>query len=785
MYYKKRKIVTIMKKLSKRIISYLPVFFLILFPFLFFYPVFAGKMILVGDFSGSDLMDLHYPFKQSLHEAYTNGRLPLWESNLSLGFPLAAEGQSGPFYPLNIILSFLATEWALQISIISVFVVCLLGTYLYAKTLKLSKFEAVFAAVTFSFSAFFVTRIKHLNLIAVSAWLPFAFFSIRKFFQKKNAGYSLLTGTFFAFMFLAGHPQMAFYCIFVSLLYIIFEAFSAFKRNKDPMIFPKTLTFIFFSVILAAGLSAIQLLPTFEFIQHTARGQFHILNAAAYPFRLTDLANFISPFGRGNPATATYRANIALEGVFWENANYIGLLGIVLAVAGAFFIIKERSSTKRVYFFFLGLASFSLLTMLGTATFVFPFLWDNIPGFNFFRFPNRFNLFLLFSLSLIAAKTSGKLVNNLTSLKTKTKDEDKSPRDDEVRLTWPLDRGRTFAILIIITLLDLFVFANTYIGYADKDKFTKTPKFTEKIKSDERVRLYSITQHLQSPYQAAGWKDEGAVEAITAVREAIPPDNNILFNIDSFNDRGWFEGGLSLARRDRVEKYLLNENQDQVLTGKLLGLFNVKYIITFNDYLGVVIYKEDEIELSQDFATTLKLFRNDQVLPRVYYTPEALVVENEDEAFNQITSLEHFGPRTVILEDHPKILPGNFTGSLDNFKEENKVEIANYQNTQVEIKAKINDHGFLVLNDIFYPGWKAYLCNTEQRDECEETQILRANYLVRAVELEPGNYTVLFKYQPQSFNIASIITLSTIAAAVATSSTLAARRLINKRAKSK
>ncbi len=54
--------------------------------------------------------------------------------------------------------------------------------------------------------------------------------------------------------------------------------------------------------------------------------------------------------------------------------------------------------------------------------------------------------------------------------------------------------------------------------------------------------------------------------------------------------------------------------------------------------------------------------------------------------------------------------------------------------------------GFLVLTDVFYPGWKAFLDGVE-------TPILRANYAFRAVRVPQGAHSVVFRYEPLSFTL--------------------------------
>ena len=60
-----------------------------------------------------------------------------------------------------------------------------------------------------------------------------------------------------------------------------------------------------------------------------------------------------------------------------------------------------------------------------------------------------------------------------------------------------------------------------------------------------------------------------------------------------------------------------------------------------------------------------------------------------------------------------------------------------------------------MLSDTYYPGWRASV------DE-KPCKIYRADYVLRAVYLEPGKHIVKFTYDPFSFKIGMIVTLGTI-----------------------
>lgn len=67
--------------------------------------------------------------------------------------------------------------------------------------------------------------------------------------------------------------------------------------------------------------------------------------------------------------------------------------------------------------------------------------------------------------------------------------------------------------------------------------------------------------------------------------------------------------------------------------------------------------------------------------------------------------------------------------------------ILRYANTEVDIAVEAPAGGFLVLNDIWYPWWRA-------RVDGQPTAILKANVLFRAVALAPGMHRVQFTFEP-------------------------------------
>jgi hypothetical protein len=129
------------------------------------------------------------------------------------------------------------------------------------------------------------------------------------------------------------------------------------------------------------------------------------------------------------------------------------------------------------------------------------------------------------------------------------------------------------------------------------------------------------------------------------------------------------------------------------------------------------------------------VYENPEALPR------ALVVSNYQIAdFGDLirNGWPDINPRrTVLLEHLPPMLPR----SADSKAVAGRARIRRYGNTEIDIEADAPDGGFLVLNDVWHPWWRAEL-------DGHPTEILKANVLFRAVEVGPGVHRVHFAFEP-------------------------------------
>ena len=83
---------------------------------------------------------------------------------------------------------------------------------------------------------------------------------------------------------------------------------------------------------------------------------------------------------------------------------------------------------------------------------------------------------------------------------------------------------------------------------------------------------------------------------------------------------------------------------------------------------------------------------------------------------------------------------------------EGGVEFISESNNRLQLLVKAPESTFLVLNDTYFPGWKAFV-------DGKKTKIYRADYTFRAIPLNAGTHRVEFVYDPLSFKLGAAISI--------------------------
>jgi O-antigen/teichoic acid export membrane protein len=288
-----------------------------------------------------------------------------------------------------------------------------------------------------------------------------------------------------------------------------------------------------------------------------------------------------------------------------------------------------------------------------------------------------------------------------------------------------------------LLVLDLFTFGHGFHAAADPALLDYTPPVVEFLKQD--TSLWRLTT-----FDPRGDKKTF--------------DANAAWLFDLQDVRG-YDSLFTAQYRDYMQ---VIDVQDELLYNRiaplrhwsgldspLLDMLNVKYVLT--EFSDERLDKSPKYRLvyQQD---ALQVYENLGAMPRAYLMDTACTHVTTD----PLATMQQVDPRqTVIVEprDSPASLPA--TGATCT---PGPAAVTRYTANEVFIDAQPVGASWLVLADSYFPGWKAFV-RPQGGDESGETElhIARVAGNFRGVTLEPGAWTVRFKYSPNSVKIGAFV----------------------------
>jgi hypothetical protein len=153
------------------------------------------------------------------------------------------------------------------------------------------------------------------------------------------------------------------------------------------------------------------------------------------------------------------------------------------------------------------------------------------------------------------------------------------------------------------------------------------------------------------------------------------------------------------------------------------------------------------------------LYTNKAALPRAFLVGAAEVLTAT--AIPARIAERDFDPRrAVLLEQAP---PPGFEGPTGDAPATSPgaATIVRYRNESVDIEARMDRPGWLVLGDVNYPGWAVEV-------DGRAAPLYTAYYVLRAVPLPAGTHSVHFYFRPASALLGGAVSLLALLAAVVT-----------------
>jgi hypothetical protein len=683
------------------------------------------------------------PQIEKAHLEVSSGQLPLWDANVLLGAPLAADSPAGLADPLTWPLVAAPTPgvwdaWLLFRLLTAGLLCTLLACYL-----GLGLLPSTVAGLIFMMSGVFQLRTTTIQT-SVMAMLPLVVLAVEACIRRPSRWSSGLLGLAIALSVLAGMPEESFICLgFATVYFVVRFAVGWFGKHPFPRL---RVTYAAVGGALVGLLLSLPLLiPFAEYVglavtQHAAGSSVGLLTE--HPRQLLSLvgphwnvighqvgdlateppvdnwfgvgAILLALLGLG--ATSLPRSTRVLLAVsavgveaktvgvpgflnqlvgkapvldriaFWAYGGVIVSLCVAL-LAGAGL---QRLETRQISFRHVAIAT--ILILGGVAILAPIFLegtairWDQVAV-----------------TATVLAVVAGAAVYS-------------GPNVAWHRTWIPLVAGAAVVVELILLASPELPLAQSYNPLSP----TPTTAYLERVDPSGTGRTYSATAILYpTTNQAFDLDDIRDLDALYIDRSY---EYLKLFVTPSITDR--FDG-LPPSTADYVDN-------------PFFDALNVEYILVAppvsNNAAGL---PAGQFKLATVAADGVGIYRNLDAAPRAQVVFDASKAGSESDAIAQMSDAS-FDPMTqAVVEAGPSTqVPSHQAAPV-------AASIEMYQDDEVVIRTTTSEPGTLVLADAFYPGWVAEL-------DGRPAPIYATDLALRGVIVPAGTHTIVMRYQPAS-----------------------------------
>ncbi len=501
---------------------------------------------------------------------------------------------------------------------------------------------------------------------------------------------------------------------------------------------------------------------------------------------------------------------------FVESSVYIGLAPLMLSLLGAASAFRRASARPGLpAIFFIILAGLSLLFIFGTPAYAL--LYYGLPGINQLHSPFRWKIPLTLALAVLAAVGFEHSVNGTDRLGRFTRALCGAGIAGgalavvaviAVRSFWPSFSARFVSAWSSSELAaQRFPSAEAWFSFMGGNVVAFGLLLAAScLLIGWRLRPSRINPHIRSAAligllaldMCIAWRGfnpavdpallaetPAAIKFLQSDGDAV--DGQKLWRVTSYEPPGRFSktananmlwpfgiqdirGYDSIIPRQYADYQKLIQPQGDLLYNRiapitthvaldspLIDLLGVKYVLT--EY--TIETPGYELAFEQP---GMRIYRNSRVMPRAYSMPDASTLAPSPGSSHQNwfgDAIQQYDPRRYVIvdsEDDPRNCAAQASCAAANAAELQSAVITVYRNNDVWIDAQLSSGEWLILNDSYFPGWRAWVRPQGGDDASErEVAVHRVNGNFRGVRLDaaglPANTavaTVRFRYSPDS-----------------------------------
>ena len=719
----------------------------------------------------SDLVTIYYPWLSFSSE--TEGPLALWNPYSFLGSPLLANAQNGILFPPNWL--YFALPFGAASIVVAIAKMAFAGafTFLFYRRLGLHEQASLLGALAYMLGGHFIAWFGYPTAYPLVA-LPFVFWALEGICSTRPLTHLPWACLAYGLLMVGGQPQSSFLIAVASLLYFILRA--------RPRFYP----LLPLALLVGFCLAAPQLLPFLEYLNESAAGHLRgSLGWKDYPWY--SVASWMNPRFFGDPSHDNFWGFSSVMG----EAMYFGSIPLcfvtvglgrkwsrpmcgILAVLAFGLVGLYLPSLRKPYLMVPLLANIDnnkLVTLVSFGLISFAAL-----GFD--RFVNGSDgrrVYVSWHLSVAAwtVVVGAALMQFRSAIRVLglTRFEGAELLLHGVFLfcamvllrLWRTGRWsaqRAGSGLILLTTLDLFrVWGSYYPSYPAAYAKPRSTSLEFLKRNIGLARFYGLDAELPPEisllyripdargydgltplryYRVLGEIDPGVHDLIE--RFARNPPAAGAWRSDTLFRRSLQPVLTSadpkvVAALRRLDYW--SNDITRITRPHLLSVLGIRFILAAPNSalprsLGFELVHSSDAEV----------WENKDALPRAFIATHPVLTANDADALEQIADPGFPFQRTALVFVAGDSARG--TGALSDDARIEPVSIVQYSPRSVELTTESSSGGWLVLCDLFYPGWEA-------RVDGKPTPIMPANYVFRAVELPAGKHVVSFRYRPPSF----------------------------------
>ncbi len=319
-----------------------------------------------------------------------------------------------------------------------------------------------------------------------------------------------------------------------------------------------------------------------------------------------------------------------------------------------------------------------------------------------------------------------------------------------------LSKGFLIGSVIVFSLFDFYM-VDRYIIHPEEFRKAEQLSILRKRKSyDEYLEADSVVSFLK--------RDERFFRIFPMDHPSSPFYGD--FTSNKYMNSGISSiGGYHAAKLASYQNFLIALGQT-LSRGRyhMLDMMNVRYIVS-----GYPIPSSDVFvprwQGRDASGVDRYVYENLGALPRVGFVNDYRVAPGK-EALDILSRSDIDVSSTVLLAKRPSVEPGSREGSW--------AKITNYSLNEIHMDTHVESASILVLSEVYYPRWRVFIDGVPG-------EIIRANYILRAVALTPGDHEIVFKYDAALFKrgiLTSLVTFAVLVTAILLSSLFGKRRKV-------